>query len=278
MSREQQQVHGEGDFGAELQRTTDKDVEVAYNFAEEVIDDLNKMGLKAKSIPTVDESLKGMFHELEPGSYFDGSLPTTVRGLTLDQLSNLYSLFCNWYGYVKYQETVTATALSAAKAKRDFVLARLRKGEAEDRRNSDKNLEPADIRATAVSNYQYVEANAEALYLEALHAFLEAAVKMADRDMKRISREVTIVQTQMEHGNLAGNLGRRGRRGEENRVRAANFSSLGRKDDDDGEADAENAPKRTTRKSKAASTVPRKARGTKGAPGRGNKKRLVLKR
>lgn len=168
----------------------------AYTFADDVVQTLEDIGVGRNERPRIVEDHESILTGLKAGEYFDGRLPTVIRKLSLDQLSALYSLFSNWYGYLMFQARKVATERSEAKTQKELMYAMVRQ---QKRYDGEGNKRDASSMTNATnSDSRYIRANARYQTLDSLYEGLDAMVKIAAQDMKVISREVTIYQTKLE--------------------------------------------------------------------------------
>lgn len=179
----------------------------AYTFAEEVIKNMEDIGVGRNERPRIKEDHESILPGLNAGDYFDGRLPTVIRKLSLDQLSALYSLFSNWYGYLMFQSRKVATEMVEAKTQKELMYAMVRQQKRIDTEGNKRD--PSSMTNATNSDSRYVEANAKYQALDSLYEGLDAMVKIASQDMKVISREVTIHQAKMEHDGIRGRITKR---------------------------------------------------------------------
>lgn len=170
-----------------------------YSFSGRVFEQLEEFGLSVRKRPQLVEDHASIFPGMHSGDYFDGRLPMVIRKLNLDQLSALYSLFSNWYAYVVSQTRLIAARRAEAKKKKEFAWSMVRSIYKKDP-DTGKNRTDQVTSDYARGDFRFVEA--DALYEEynALYNCLEAAVTVAEADMKVISREVTLHQMKEEQG------------------------------------------------------------------------------
>jgi hypothetical protein len=159
----------------------------------------------------LEKDHEGIVSHLKKGDYFDGRLPTVIRKLTLDQLSALYSLYTNWFGYITAQFMLIAAERSEATRQRDFILNHLKNYYRAPDGEGKKLVETA-VADAAKTDKRYVLANARYEELNAIYNMLEAMREVANQDMKVISREVTIQQEKFHHDLLLQGFGHRGER------------------------------------------------------------------
>ncbi len=182
----------------------------AYTYADRVKDRLETLGLShSNEKPILADAHKGIFPGLKPGMEFDGRLPTVIRILTLDQLSALYTLFSNWFAYLRFQTNMIAVERSEAKRKKEFLWSRIRK------QHKVKDPETGRMRTDQVVSdlaridYRYLVADAQYEELNVLYNCMNAMVEVTEQDMQVISREVTINQIELEKKNAGLSTGSR---------------------------------------------------------------------
>ena len=180
----------------------------AYTTADRVKTRLSQLGIGNYERPRLEVDHEGIFHGLRSGEYFDGRLPTVIRRLSLDQLSALYSLYTNWYGYITTQYMLIAVERSEAIRKKEFILNHLKNYFRRAGGDRGKMPETA-ITDAAKTDKRYITASATYEELNALYDCVEAMRKVADQDMKVISREVTIQQAKLHKELMLNNFGNR---------------------------------------------------------------------
>ena len=185
-----------GDFDFDTDEATGIET---YTYADRVKNRLAEMGVTGASArqPVLQEEHVGIFPNYEVGTYFDGSMPTVIRKLNLDQLSALYSLYSNWYAYLSFQTKMVAAERSEALHQREFIWSNVRR----QKKNADPTRKISDQAASdlARTDYRYVKANARYEELNVLHQCMEAMLEVTKKNMSVISREVTITQIQLEN-------------------------------------------------------------------------------
>ena len=192
----------------------------AYTFAERVMNTMDELGISNAERPKVIKDHENIFIGLKAGQHFDGRLPISIRRLTWDQLSELYTLFSNWYKYVMDQLHRIMVERSEAKRQRDLVWSIVRQQYKWDPDNVDndgrpKKRSPQEMTDMARQDSRFVEVDARYEELNTLYYYLEAMTLVAEQDMKVISREVTIQQVKAEQECMRrgmGNLGSIGSR------------------------------------------------------------------
>lgn len=212
----------------------------AYTFADEVINQLEDIGVNREERPRVADDHVPILTGVQEGDYFDGRLPVVIRQLTLDQLSALLSLFSNWYGYLMYQTQKVAVEHSEAQVQAETLYAMIRQ---QKRIDADGNKrDPTSMTNATKCDGRYIAANSKLVRLKGLYACLEAMTKIADKDMRTVSRQLTFLQTKIEQD---GNSGRSGR-GTGRRFSSKTFRPGG--EDGEDENDPKPRPKRSSAK------------------------------
>lgn len=151
--------------------------------------------------PIIGPEHRGIFPHLKSGDYFDGRIPTVVRTLSLDNISDLLALLTAWYGHLTYQARYIATEKSEAKAQRDFIASHLRTKWKRQKKGSD-----SAVKDLVLDDYRYVKWDAIYEELHAAHQFLEAVMDNTKRDINTVSREITIQQVKLDN-RMAGGPG-----------------------------------------------------------------------
>lgn len=180
-------------------KTTIEESNLAYSFYDRVVGRLNEMGVPPRQRPLIGREHESLFAGVAAGQAFDGRLPTVIRKLDLDQLSDIHALFSSWFAFVSYQERLADARKSEARHKKEIIWAQLR-----DIHKIDENREKrSDQQASdaARADKRFVEADSYYAEMDALHSCLESAVRIASEDLKTISREVTRKQLMLERDN-----------------------------------------------------------------------------
>jgi len=181
----------------------------AYTFADRVTARIQKLGVGNYERPRLEEDHEGVILHLKRGDYFDGRLPIIIRKLTLDQLSALYSLYSNWFGYITTQFMMIAAERSEATCQKEFLINHLKNHYRTP--YAGKKLPETAVTDAAKTDKRYVLANARYEELTAIYNMLEAMKEVANQDMKVISREVTIQQEKARKDLLLHGFGNRGK-------------------------------------------------------------------
>jgi hypothetical protein len=176
-----------------------------YEFAEEVKERLEAMGIKEDSIqmPVLYEEHRGIFPDLEPGEYFDGRMPHVLKRLNLDQLSSLSGLMNSWHQYVVSKRSLVAVERSEAQGQRKFILSLVRRqykdsGEC----SSDKEADEA-----ANQDFRFLEADSKLAKADTVYKTLDDFCGLAKSNMTTLSRELSNIRTKLEQ-EMSGSVGR----------------------------------------------------------------------
>lgn len=181
-----------------------------YTFAEAVKKRIRELGVGNYQRPRIAEDHVSIFTGVKEGQYFDGRLPTVIRKLSLDQLSALFSLYSNWYGYLTTQTMLVAAERSEAIRKKEYMLHHLKNLYRTPGPDGRKIPETA-VGDAAKTDTRYITVNAIYEEVNALYSILDAMRKVADQDMKVVSREVTIQQEKIRKDLLQHGFGNRGK-------------------------------------------------------------------
>lgn len=180
-----------------------------YSFHSRVKKRFEAMGAGHYERPVLEEEHVPIYPDKEAGQYFNGTLPTVIRKLSLDQLSALHSLFSNYYGYLTTHAMLVSSERSEALRKREYMLHHLKNFY---RRPSEGKKPPeTSIADLAKDDHRYVTLDAAYQEVNAYYDILEAMRSAAYKDMQVVSREVTINYEKFRQELLAKNFGNRGR-------------------------------------------------------------------
>ena len=183
--------HGDpGDGRIVDYRMSESEANEAYSYTERVEERLTNMGITPRPRPKIEPGHGNIFPSMKKGEYFDGRMPTSLKDLDLDDLSTLFTLFSNWYAYVRYQTSLCAVRKSEALRKKKFMEAFCR--------NFYSGESTQVMRDKAKEDSRFVTADAFAEEIAALHEVLDAQRSITARDIEIISRQITIRQLQLE--------------------------------------------------------------------------------
>lgn len=171
----------------------------SYTYQGRVIQRLRSMGLGEPPRPVYTEKLLLIYPEATKGQPFDGRLPSTLRRLTLDQISDLHTTFSNWYAYISYQAKLIEAQRSEAQRQREFMWSTLRTMLRNDKATGEKRNDQQCSDAATI-DVRFIKYDALFAELDAVNNLLDAFIKTASKDLSNISREVTIRTTEIEHG------------------------------------------------------------------------------
>jgi len=184
-----------------------------YQIAGRVMKRLSDLGFTDPERPVVEEGQTAVFIGLQPGQYFDGRLPTIIRRLSLDQLSELLGLFSKYHAYLSFQLKVVEAQRSEAMRQKEFLWSHIR-SQKKKIQDPETGKHPTDqlVSDDTRVDMRFIEANAKFEEINALFSILDAMLSVTKQDLRVISREVTIqqekqVQKMFEH-NLSGRLKR----------------------------------------------------------------------
>jgi len=179
----------------------------SYTFADRIKKRVETLGLTGYSErPQLTEDHNGIFVDMKAGDYFNGRLPVVVRRLSLDQISALYSLFTSWFAYLTFQKNMIAAERSEALKQKEFIWSHVRKQYKyyTDIDNKVKKRTDQQMSDEARCDYRFVKASAQYVELNTLYECMLSTMEVAEKDMEMVSREVTIVQTKLEHEAMGG--------------------------------------------------------------------------
>lgn len=163
-----------------------------YDIVEYALEVAAEIGVTMPTRPVYQEDHLDVFPGAVAGHYFDGRLPTTVRRLNLDQLSNMYAMLQAWYGYLSAQLSEWKIRKSQTKAIMDNTYAYL----SELYKSSGRPVTSAQ--SLAKHDYRYVEDSADHEKSVAVYSIIEASIKTASKNLDLTSREITIRGMELE--------------------------------------------------------------------------------
>ena len=177
-----------------------------YNIVQRVEEHIAAFGITAPSRPVVSEEQTSWIPGLETGQYFDGRLPTVIRRLSLDQLSELLGLMSGYYAYLSFVTNKAAAERSEALRKKEVLWSYIR-DTVKRTPDPDTGKRPTDQSASDAVRHDIRFVTAGAGYDEAncVYETLNAMLRVTEQDMKVISREVTIQQMKLFDGFKGGN-------------------------------------------------------------------------
>lgn len=182
-----------------------------YSFHPQVKKRLEGMGVGHYDRPVLEEEHVSIYPDKGVGQYFDGTLPTVIRKLSLDQLSALHSLFSNYYGYLTTHAMLVASERSEALRKREYMLHHLKNFYRRPDPTTGKKPPETSITDLAKDDHRYVTLDAAYQEVNAYYDILEAMRSVAYKDMQVVSREVTINYEKFRQELLGKNFNNRGR-------------------------------------------------------------------
>jgi hypothetical protein len=230
-------------------------------FEEAAVGAMEAEGIPVPHRPKLTEQHDGIYADIEVGEYFDGRMPMVVKTLSLAQISALYALFMNWYAYVFAQEKKWKAKMSEALKLNKHIEAACRRLHAHDEHGDKRSDQLARVLAKLDVDFMEAERNLE--ITKATHDMIEAQLKVANKNLAMISREITLrgmqIEAQAAHRGFNKRYGRA--------LQAADEEMVGNFDDGGGddEPQRERRPVGTPAK---AQGVGRFARARAGSPGR----------
>ena len=169
-----------------------------YTYAEEVIETWKRIGVGDRPRPIITEDHNGLFHDLEPGEYFDGRLPTVIKKLSLDQISALHNLFSNWAAYLAQQTQKIGAHRSEARRQERLMWSMIREKHKDTARQDGVKMSDQQASDSTRTDLRYIEPDARYEELNVTYSFLMAMVEVTEQDMSTISREITLRGLEVE--------------------------------------------------------------------------------
>jgi len=163
-----------------------------YTYADKVIETWERIGIGDRPRPVITNDHSGIFHDLEPGQYFDGRLPNVIKKLSLDQISALHNLFSNWSAYLSQQTQKIGAHRSEARRQERLMWSMIREKHKTIARQVDVKMSEQRASDTTRIDLRYIEADARYEELNVTYNFMLAMVEVSDQDMTTISREITM--------------------------------------------------------------------------------------
>jgi len=166
-----------------------------YQFADRTMTRLSDLGFTAPERPLLEEDHMSVFNNLQAGQYFDGRLPTIIRKLSLDQLSNLLALFSRYHAYLSFQIKVAEAQRSEALRQKEFLWSHIR-SQKKKLQEPETGKHPTDqmVSDDTRVDMRFINANAKYEEINALYSILDAMLGVTRQDLRTLSREVTIQQ------------------------------------------------------------------------------------
>lgn len=207
MSQEEKMSNGE-EFDLSIDENEALEL---YSFHHKVKKRIDTLGVCTYDRPKIEEEHEAIYPGKRAGQYFNGTLPTVIRQLSLDQLSALHTLFSNYYGYLTTHTMLVASEKSEALRKREFMLHHLKNFYRRPNPKTGKKVAESSVGDYAKSDHRYVTLDAAYQEVAAYFTILEAMRSVAYKDMQVISREVTIHYEKFRQEILGQNFRNRGR-------------------------------------------------------------------
>jgi hypothetical protein len=169
-----------------------------YTFAEDTIAEYEALGITGRPRPILEEVHLGMFPDCEEGQYYDGRMPTVLKQLTLDEVSAMLSLSCNWHGYISGQHAIYFAQRAEAKKKKDSLWSIVRNNYRKMGRRHGVKYTDQKLSDFARQDKRFVVADAVYERLNVVYNTLSDLVDVTKKELDTISREVTIRQAKAE--------------------------------------------------------------------------------
>lgn len=174
-----------------------RDVEEQYAFSDEIIEEYEKIGLIGRKRPVLQDIHTRILGG-SVGDYYDGSTPTVVRQLSLDEVSALHSLLTNWYGYLGAQFAVYSARRNEARKKKEVSWSIIRNNYRKIGREYGVSYTDQKLSDFARQDSRFLPLDAEYEKLNAIYNTLGALLEVTKKEVESISREVTIRQVKAE--------------------------------------------------------------------------------
>lgn len=140
----------------------------------------------------------------DDGTYYDGHLPTNVNSFSNAELGDIHVMQCQFADWVHCEFISAKAEAENAKQKLTQARAQVRKrqtGTAQEK--EDKTLTDA----------RYVEAIARHMEADTYAKLVEIRAEAASRDLRVVSRLVTIKENEIQMNQRDGNIGRKRHQG-----------------------------------------------------------------
>lgn len=230
-------------------------------FKETAVEIMEQEGIPMPHRPKLTEDHTGIYKDIEIGEYFDGRMPMTTKSLSLTQISSLYGLFTNWYAYVFAKEKEWRARKSEALKLSKHIEAACRRLHAYDADGSKRSDQMA--RTLAKLDLDFMEAERSLEIATATHDLIESQLKVANKNLAMISREITLRGLQIE--GQAAHRGFNKRYGRA--LQEAEDAVMGSFDEDEEDNSESQRPRRTVGAPAKAQGVGRFARARAGRAG-----------
>jgi hypothetical protein len=172
---------------------TEEEGKAKYTYSDKVIKRIQSIGLHGRPKPRFEDIHTTIYDGVKAGQYFDGRLPVLLKKLSMEQLSALYALFGNWYGYLSSQYTLVAAERSEALRQKEMMWSMVRMNyHKQIRRLNLKSFTDQKLSDMARFDRRFVDVSARYEELDTIYKTLQAVLEVAQNDMKVVSREVTI--------------------------------------------------------------------------------------
>ena len=140
--------------------------------------------------------------ELPDSEYFDGRLPSNTSSLNSRELGELLAHCTTYNEYIDTQLKLAQVALRKADKKVELTKAKIRRSKGGTAQSKEDDT---------LSDSRYVETNAQWLEAKTYLDLLEAMSAASAKNLKTISRLISVREQELEHGRRAGNVASRRR-------------------------------------------------------------------
>lgn len=145
------------------------------------------------------------------GEAFDGRMPTSLRRLSLEQISDLYAAMNAHFAYVGWEAQKIEAERSEAFRQTELMEALVRRLLRVDPETGGPRSDQKRRDATKIDS-RYVEYAARYEELDALHGCMQALLRVANRNMNIVSREITIRDAEIRHAERGRGIQQRANR------------------------------------------------------------------
>jgi len=137
---------------------------------------------------------------MEDGSYYDGHLPADVNSYTNRQLGEIYSLQCRFTDWVHSEHI-------KAKAEAQNADQKLKQARAQVRKTKTGTVQAREDATTC--DARFIQADARHQEADTFARLIEVRAEAAARDLKVLSRLITVKEQEIAMNQRDLNIGRR---------------------------------------------------------------------
>ena len=182
------------------------DLEKAYTFHGDIALKLKQTGLANAQRPFVTTEVAHLLH-IKEGEYFDGQLPSSLKNLSMEGLSDLHILMASWIHYLTVLLNDVLLERSEATSKKEAIWSFVRIFHKKYAKKY-QGLNLTDQQASDLARYdaRFVNANNVYVKLTAHRDCLTALLKVAEQNCAVVSREVTRRETSLNTATRSSNI------------------------------------------------------------------------